>query len=70
MVRSKSSGKRFGTRYGKNLRERVGDIDKKKRKLYKCPHCNKTKIKRLFIGIWQCKNCKTKFAGKAYSFKE
>jgi len=40
------------------------------RKLHKCPYCNKIKVKRVALGIWQCKKCNAKFAGKAYSISK
>ena len=64
----KGAGKRFKARYGKKLRNKFIEVERKKKKLYKCPKCNRIKVKRVFAGVWQCKNCNTKFAGKAYSF--
>lgn len=68
-IGKKGSGKRFGVRYGKKLRDKVSAVDAKKKALYKCPKCNKIKVRRLFTGIWKCGSCETKFAGKAYSLK-
>ena len=31
------------------------------------PYCNYEKVKRLFIGVWNCKKCGAKFSGKAYT---
>ncbi|MBU0929684.1 MAG: 50S ribosomal protein L37ae [Nanoarchaeota archaeon] len=62
----KSAG-RFGSRYGKGVRQRVIDIEQKQRKKKKCPYCKKTgQVKRLAAGIWHCKKCKKKFTNKAY----
>ena len=58
---------RFSTRYGKTVREKVIKIEAKQRALYHCPRCSKLKVKRLAAGIWLCKKCGAKFAGKAYS---
>ena len=68
--KSKGSGKRFGSRYGKIIRDKVSNIEAKKNKSYKCPSCNALKLKRVFAGVWHCKKCDLKFAGRAYSFKE
>jgi len=57
---------RFGVRYGKRIRQRVIDIEKRQRKPQKCPSCHRFSVKRLAAGIWQCKKCNLKFAGKAY----
>lgn len=61
----KSAG-RFGARYGKRVKQRVVDIEKKQRKLHVCPYCRGRKVKREAVGIWLCKKCGSKFTGKAY----
>ena len=63
-----ASGKRFGNRYGKKLREKVGLLENTYRqKTQKCPYCRKEGIKRVSAGIWTCRKCNVKFTGKAYS---
>lgn len=64
--KSKGSTGRFGTRYGASLKFKVSDIERKQRATYRCPRCLKNKVKRVGAGIWYCKKCNTKFAGKAY----
>lgn len=64
------STKRFGARYGRSVKEKLAEIEKEQRKKHKCPYCNQFKVKRVAVGIWYCRKCKTKFAGKAYSLKE
>ncbi len=61
------SVKRFGSRYGRKLKERFGKIETEQRKKQKCPYCSALKVKRLALGIWECRKCKAKFTGKAYS---
>ena len=61
------SVKRFGARYGRKPKEKFAKIEKEQRKLHKCPYCNKVKVKRIAVGIWYCRKCNAKFAGKAYS---
>jgi large subunit ribosomal protein L37Ae len=63
----KLSTKRFGTRYGRRLKEKVAEIESNYRKRNKCPYCGKTNVKRIALGIWNCRSCKTKFTGRAYS---
>lgn len=63
------SAKRFGARYGRTLKEKFAKIEKEQRKLHKCPYCNNIKVKRIATGIWQCKKCNAKFAGKAYTIR-
>ena len=58
--------KRFGARYGRRVRLRFGFLEREQRKLHKCPYCKAVKAKRLSVGIWECKKCKSKFTGKAY----
>ena len=69
MARTKKVGTsgRFGARYGRKTRQRVADIEKKLRQWHKCPYCNKQRVKRVSIGIWECRNCKSKLTGKAYT---
>ena len=57
---------RFGTRYGRKLREKVSAIEAKQKSNHTCPNCAKDKVSRTAKGIWECKKCKHKFAGKAY----
>ncbi|MGB9703447.1 MAG: 50S ribosomal protein L37ae [Candidatus Micrarchaeia archaeon] len=59
----------FNVRSGAKLRELYYKTKKKKQTLYRCPLCGKKKVKRIAAGIWQCKNCKVKFAGDANSFE-
>jgi large subunit ribosomal protein L37Ae len=59
--------KRFGARYGRKMKERFGKIEKEQRKYHKCPYCAAVKVKRLAIGIWNCRKCGAKFTGKAYT---
>lgn len=67
--KTKGSGK-FGARYGASLKQKRQVVEEKQKAEYKCPLCSKQKIKRVSSGIWYCKKCDTKFAGRAYSFAE
>ncbi len=59
---------RFGSRYGKKIRQLVIDVEKRKKAKKICPYCKKTgSVKRLSKGIWRCVKCEKKFTGKAYS---
>lgn len=62
-------GGRFGARYSRRLRDKVAIIAAEKRASTKCPYCNYDAVKRLAAGIWFCKKCSSKFAGKAYTQK-
>lgn len=65
--RTYGSVKRLGSRYGRTVRFRLSKIEELQRKKYKCPSCNREKVKRVSKGIWQCRKCGNKFAGKAYT---
>jgi large subunit ribosomal protein L37Ae len=62
--------KRFGARYGRSIKHAFGKIEKEQRKLHKCPYCNRVSVKRIAVGIWNCRKCGAKFTGKAYSVRE
>jgi len=61
------SVKRFGARYGRKTKLKFSKVETEQRKLHKCPYCSKVAVKRVALGIWQCRKCDAKFAGKAYS---
>ena len=61
------SVKRYGARYGRKLKLKLSKIETEQRKLHKCPYCTKVAVKRVALGIWHCRKCNAKFAGKAYS---
>jgi len=67
--KTKGSGK-YGARYGGPLKQKRIAIETKQKKEYICPLCLKQKVHRICSGIWHCKKCDTKFAGRAYSLKE
>jgi len=70
MVKTKKvkSAGRFGTRYGKTVRDKLVKVETKQRVKQKCPFCDKEGVKRLSGGIWQCvrKKCNKKFASNTY----
>ena len=66
MTKKVGSAGRFGVRYGKTIRKKVAEVEKKQKRKQKCPYCLKLRAKRLATGIWYCDKCKTKFTGGAY----
>ncbi len=61
-----STIKRFGARYGRTTRHKVGLIESIQRQKHKCPYCMQQRVKRVALGIWQCRKCNSQFTGKAY----
>lgn len=69
MVKAYGSVKRFGARYGRKLKHKVGKIEAERRKSM-CPYCSSKNIVREAAGIWTCKKCKSKFTGRAYNVRK
>lgn len=69
MVKTKKvkSAGRFGSRYGKKIRDNISEVESKSRAKYECPSCLSQSLKRISKGVWYCKKCKKKVAGGAYS---
>jgi len=63
---SKKTRTYFGVRYGFRLRKKYAAV-KEKTKSNVCIVCGHNKVKRVSLGIWLCKKCGAKFAGKAYT---
>lgn len=61
------AAKRFGARYGKRVKDKFIKIEQLHREKKQCPYCNKIAVKRVAVGIWQCRKCGVKFTGKAYN---
>ncbi|MFH1276652.1 MAG: 50S ribosomal protein L37ae [Candidatus Woesearchaeota archaeon] len=62
-----TSTKRFGPRYGRSTKTKFAKVEVQQRAKHKCPYCNKVEVKRVAMGIWECRSCEQKFAGKAYT---
>jgi large subunit ribosomal protein L37Ae len=37
------------------------------KKRYRCPQCGVPRVKRVSVGVWQCKKCGFTFTGGAYT---
>ncbi|MEN3047514.1 MAG: 50S ribosomal protein L37ae [Candidatus Caldarchaeales archaeon] len=59
--------RRFGARYGARLRKRVEELEKTQYATYKCERCGRVTVRRVAVGIWQCRKCGHKFAGGAWA---
>jgi large subunit ribosomal protein L37Ae len=60
------SAGRFGARYGEKIRSLIAGIEKIQRQKHVCPKCDMPHVRRVSAGVWECKKCGSKFAGKAY----
>jgi large subunit ribosomal protein L37Ae len=63
------SAGRFGSRYGRRIRQKVLAVEKVLYGKHTCPYCKKNGVKRVSSGIWYCNKCNAKYAGKAYDNK-
>jgi len=61
------TAKRFGARYGRKPKAKFHLIEVMQRAKQNCPSCQKKGVKRVAAGIWECRKCAAKFAGKAYT---
>jgi len=57
---------KYGPRYGTRTKKIGGAIERKQRQKQECPYCERQSLKRVAVGIWQCRKCGVKFAGGAY----
>jgi large subunit ribosomal protein L37Ae len=65
-TRKTGSTRGFEARYGATVRKRyVEAIAGLKRQ--KCPQCGAVSVKRLSVGVWDCKKCGFTFTGGAYT---
>ena len=60
------SVKRFGSRYGRRVKEKFGKIESERLLNSDCPFCKISKAKRIAAGIWFCAKCGVKFVSGAY----
>ena len=45
----------------------VANVEKKQKRPQSCPICKIGTVKRIAMGIYVCKKCNNKIAGKAYT---
>jgi large subunit ribosomal protein L37Ae len=64
----KKKRKSYGLRGrgGASLRKRYGRIMASLKTYHKCPSCASPSVKRVSVGIWNCRKCGFKYAGGAY----
>jgi large subunit ribosomal protein L37Ae len=56
----------FGPRYGTIARRRYAEVIAAMRIPRECPRCHVRAIKRVSVGVWNCRKCGVKFTGGAY----
>jgi len=66
MAEKKKTITRYGTRYGRTIRERLAAVEAGYRGKHKCPYCSYVGVTRIAAGIWTCSKCKIKFTSRAY----
>jgi large subunit ribosomal protein L37Ae len=56
----------FGSRYGTVARRRYAEVVSEMRIPHECPRCHVRAVRRLSVGVWNCRKCGVKFTGGAY----
>jgi large subunit ribosomal protein L37Ae len=57
----------LGPRYGSTVRKRYIKVMIDMKKPHKCPQCGFSRVKRLSVGIWECRKCGHTYTGGAYT---
>ncbi|MDH5374202.1 MAG: 50S ribosomal protein L37ae [Candidatus Bathyarchaeota archaeon] len=57
----------FGARYGAMVRKRYIKVVTEMKKTHRCPQCGLTRVKRISVGVWECRKCGFTFTGGAYT---
>lgn len=57
----------LGPRYGATVRKRYIKVVTEMKKDHKCPQCGLLRVKRVSVGVWQCRKCGYTFTGGAYT---
>ncbi len=59
--------KRYGVRYGRTTKKKLGRIEAQQKAAHKCPYCHYAKVRREAAGIWHCTKCGKTFTSRAYT---
>jgi large subunit ribosomal protein L37Ae len=57
----------MGVRYGRRVRQKVSEVEADLRRKHYCQNCGFRGVKRVSVGVWECKKCAFTFTGAAYS---
>jgi len=58
--------KRYGVRYGRTTKKKLGRIEALQKGTHQCPYCHYVKVARISAGIWHCSKCDATFTSRAY----
>ncbi len=61
------STKRYGARYGRSIKEKLGKAEQQHKTKQSCPFCTHTSVVRKSYGLWHCRHCMADFTGLAYT---
>jgi large subunit ribosomal protein L37Ae len=56
----------LGSRYGATVRKRYIKVITEMKKSHECPQCGFPRVKRVSVGVWECRKCGFTFTGGAY----
>lgn len=68
MAKTGNGSGRFGSKYGKRIRDEIKKATASKIQRYVCPTCSRTAVRRESAGVWKCTKCGKKYASGAYKF--
>jgi large subunit ribosomal protein L37Ae len=57
----------LGARYGATVRKRYVKVLTEMKKEHRCLQCGFTRVRRVSVGVWQCRKCGFTFTGGAYT---
>ncbi|MEM2994527.1 MAG: 50S ribosomal protein L37ae [Candidatus Bathyarchaeia archaeon] len=57
----------LGARYGATVRKRYIKVVTEMKKPHSCPQCGFPRVKRVSVGVWECRKCGFTFSGGAYT---
>ncbi len=58
---------RFGARYGRRTRSQISLVEAKQKAKQLCQMCGAISVRRVSLGVFECKKCHNKFTGGAYT---
>lgn len=59
--------RRFGVRYGRTVKKKLGKVEAQQKKLHPCPYCRYVAVKWQATGIWHCRKCRKQFTSRAFT---